>query len=154
MYTRRLYGSLPRSRVYLLTQMRTGHNWLSTYTKVHRFRDDDHCASGVQEKKFTSKVTPGLPQSELDKMIFLPDWKLRPKWGWKKVRLTQTSCKWCISTNKTSGKHCDELITAWSRGSQLEGSKTVGAHHASGREIILGRRSLSQFASLIQVLSQ
>ncbi|KAI2742735.1 hypothetical protein DTO013F2_8411 [Penicillium roqueforti] len=80
-YTRRLYGSLPRTRVYLLTQMRTGHNWLSTYTKVHRFRDDDHCASGVQEKKFTSKVTPGLPQSELDKVIFFPDWKLRPKWG-------------------------------------------------------------------------
>ena len=40
-YTRRLYGSLPRNRAYLLTQLRTGNNWLSTYAKAHRFHDDD-----------------------------------------------------------------------------------------------------------------
>jgi hypothetical protein len=48
-YTRRLYGSLPRNRSYLLTQLRTGHNWLSTYAKAHQFRDDNHCACGAQE---------------------------------------------------------------------------------------------------------
>ena len=48
-YTRRLYGALPRNRTYLLTQLRTGHNWLSTYAKAHRFRDDDHCVCGAQE---------------------------------------------------------------------------------------------------------
>ena len=32
-YTRRLYGNLPRNRAYLLTQLRTGHNWLSSYRK-------------------------------------------------------------------------------------------------------------------------
>jgi ribonuclease HI len=48
-YTRRLYGSLPRNRVYLLTQLRTGHNWLSTYAKAFRFRDDDLCVCGAQE---------------------------------------------------------------------------------------------------------
>jgi hypothetical protein len=48
-YTRRLYGSLPRNRAYLLTQLRTGHNWLSAYAKAHQFRDDDHCVCGAQE---------------------------------------------------------------------------------------------------------
>ncbi|KAG2000717.1 hypothetical protein GB937_010907, partial [Aspergillus fischeri] len=48
-YTRRLYGSLPRNRLYLLTQLRTGHNWLSTYAKAFRFRDDDLCVCGAQE---------------------------------------------------------------------------------------------------------
>ena len=48
-HTRRLYGSLPRNRAYLLTQLRTGHNWLSTYAKAYRFRDDDQCACGAQE---------------------------------------------------------------------------------------------------------
>jgi ribonuclease HI len=48
-YTRRLYGSLPRNRAYLLTQLRTGHNWLSTYAKTFGFRDDDKCACGAQE---------------------------------------------------------------------------------------------------------
>lgn len=45
-YTRRLYGSLPRNRAYLLTQLRTGHSWLSTYAKAFRFRDDDLCVCG------------------------------------------------------------------------------------------------------------
>jgi ribonuclease HI len=48
-YTRRLYGSLPRNRAYLLTQLRTGHNWLSTYAKSFGFRGDDHCGCGAQE---------------------------------------------------------------------------------------------------------
>jgi ribonuclease HI len=47
--TRRLYGSLPRNRAYLLTQLRTGHSWLATYGKLHRFRDDDRCICGAQE---------------------------------------------------------------------------------------------------------
>jgi hypothetical protein len=33
-YTRRLCGNLPRNRAYLLMQLRTGHNWLSSYRKV------------------------------------------------------------------------------------------------------------------------
>jgi ribonuclease HI len=48
-YTRRLYGNLPRIRAYLLTQLRTGHNWLSTYAKTFGFRDDDQCECGAQE---------------------------------------------------------------------------------------------------------
>jgi ribonuclease HI len=48
-YTRRLYGSLPRNQAYLLTQLRTGHNWLSTYAKAFGFRDDDQCVCGAQE---------------------------------------------------------------------------------------------------------
>lgn len=48
-YTRRLYGELPRNWVYLLTQLRTGYNYLFPYAKTYRFRDDDHCACGAQE---------------------------------------------------------------------------------------------------------
>ncbi|KAJ5642550.1 reverse transcriptase [Penicillium lividum] len=48
-YTRKLYGSLPRNRAYLLTQLRTGHNWLSTYAKRFGFRDDDQCECGARE---------------------------------------------------------------------------------------------------------
>lgn len=48
-YTRKLYGSLPRNRAYLLTQLRTGHNWLSTFAKKRGFRDDDQCACGARE---------------------------------------------------------------------------------------------------------
>jgi ribonuclease HI len=47
--TRRLYGSLPRGRAYLLTQLRTGHNWLSTYAKTFGFREDDQCVCGARE---------------------------------------------------------------------------------------------------------
>src|SRR5699024_6686248 len=39
-HTRRLYGPLPRNRAYLLIQLRTGHSWLATHAKLHRFRDD------------------------------------------------------------------------------------------------------------------
>jgi hypothetical protein len=35
--------------VYLLTQLRTGHNWLSTYAKRFGFRGDDRCVCGAQE---------------------------------------------------------------------------------------------------------
>ena len=48
-YTRKLYGNLPRGRAYLLTQLRTSHNWLSTYAKTFGFRDNDQCVCGAQE---------------------------------------------------------------------------------------------------------
>lgn len=48
-YTRRLYGTLPRNRSYLLTQLRTGHSWLSTYAKRFRFQEDDKCTCGARE---------------------------------------------------------------------------------------------------------
>ena len=48
-YTRRLYGSLPRNRAYLLTQLRTGHSWLSTYRKARGHAEDDKCECGAQE---------------------------------------------------------------------------------------------------------
>ena len=48
-YTRKLYGNLPRNRAYLLTQLRTGHNWLATHTKKFNFRDDDQCECGAHE---------------------------------------------------------------------------------------------------------
>jgi ribonuclease HI len=48
-YTRKLYGNLPRNRVYLLTQLRTGHNWLSSYRKKIGYSDDDRCECGAQE---------------------------------------------------------------------------------------------------------
>ncbi|KAK9847031.1 Endonuclease/exonuclease/phosphatase [Penicillium brevicompactum] len=46
-YTRKLYGSLPRGRAYLLTQLRTGHNWLSTHRKKIGYSDDDRCGCGA-----------------------------------------------------------------------------------------------------------
>ncbi|KAK9847735.1 Endonuclease/exonuclease/phosphatase [Penicillium brevicompactum] len=48
-HTRKLYGSLPRGQAYLLTQLRTGHNWLSTYHKKIGYSDDDRCSCGAQE---------------------------------------------------------------------------------------------------------
>lgn len=48
-YTRRLYGPLPRNWAYLLTQMRTGHCWLSTYAKAFRFQDNDRCVCSDRE---------------------------------------------------------------------------------------------------------
>ncbi|KAI3112960.1 hypothetical protein CBS147330_9895 [Penicillium roqueforti] len=48
-HTRKLYGSLRRGRAYLFTQLRTGHNWLSTYAKTFGFREDDQCVCGAQE---------------------------------------------------------------------------------------------------------
>jgi ribonuclease HI len=46
---RRLYDCLPRNRAYLLTQLRTGHSWLATHGKLHRFREDDKCECGAKE---------------------------------------------------------------------------------------------------------
>ncbi|KAJ5876421.1 reverse transcriptase [Penicillium soppii] len=48
-YTRKLYGNLPRNRAYLLTQLRTGHNWLSSYRKKIGYSDDDRCGCGAEE---------------------------------------------------------------------------------------------------------
>lgn len=48
-HTRKLYGNLPRNRAYLLTQLRTGHNWLSTFANKFGFRGDDQCECGAQE---------------------------------------------------------------------------------------------------------
>ena len=48
-HTRQLYDTLPRNRAYLLTQLRTGHSWLATHAKLHRFRDDDKCVCGGKE---------------------------------------------------------------------------------------------------------
>jgi hypothetical protein len=44
-----MYGSLPRNRAYLLTQLRTGHSWLATHGKLHKFREDDKCQCGATE---------------------------------------------------------------------------------------------------------
>jgi hypothetical protein len=51
-YTRRLYGSLPRNRAYLLTHMRTEHCWLSSYAAAFQFRDDDLCVCGERESVY------------------------------------------------------------------------------------------------------
>lgn len=48
-HSRRLYGSLPRNRAYLLTQLRTGHSWLASHAKIYRFREDDKCECGAKE---------------------------------------------------------------------------------------------------------
>jgi ribonuclease HI len=48
-YTRKLYGNLPRNRAYLLSQLRTGHNWLSSYRKKVGHSEDDKCVCGAQE---------------------------------------------------------------------------------------------------------
>ena len=34
-------GNLPRNRAYLLTHLRTGHNWLSTDHKTNGYSDND-----------------------------------------------------------------------------------------------------------------
>jgi ribonuclease HI len=47
--TQRLYGPLQRHQTYLLTQLRTGHAWLATYAKLHRFSDEDKCECGARE---------------------------------------------------------------------------------------------------------
>lgn len=37
------------TRTYLLTQLRTGHNWLSSYRKKIGYSEDDRCECGAQE---------------------------------------------------------------------------------------------------------
>ncbi len=34
---------------YLLTQLRSGNSWLSTYAKTFGIREDDQCVCGAQE---------------------------------------------------------------------------------------------------------
>lgn len=48
-HVQRLYGSLPRHKTYLLTQMRTGHSWLSTFAYKHELRADDKYECGAVE---------------------------------------------------------------------------------------------------------
>lgn len=45
------HRGLRRNQGYLLTQLRTCHNWLSTYAETCGFRDDDQCA--VHKKTVT-----------------------------------------------------------------------------------------------------
>ena len=45
----RILSTFTDNRAYLLTQLRTGHNWLFTYAKKFGFRDDDRCECGAQE---------------------------------------------------------------------------------------------------------
>ncbi|KAK9594981.1 hypothetical protein V6Z93_010714 [Aspergillus fumigatus] len=47
--TRRMYGSLPRSRAYILTQLRTGHSWLATHGKRYGLQESDKCECGAKE---------------------------------------------------------------------------------------------------------
>ncbi|KAF4202410.1 hypothetical protein CNMCM8927_000222 [Aspergillus lentulus] len=51
--TRRMYGSLPRSRAYLLTQLRTGHSWLAAHGKRHGLQENDKymLGGGTQGKE-------------------------------------------------------------------------------------------------------
>jgi hypothetical protein len=44
-----MYSSLSRNRAYLLTQLRTGHSWLATHGKPHKFREDNKCECGAIE---------------------------------------------------------------------------------------------------------
>jgi hypothetical protein len=48
--TRRLYGSLPRNRAYLLTQLRTGHSWLATHSKEREHREVINVNAGRQKR--------------------------------------------------------------------------------------------------------
>ena len=71
-HTRRMYGSLPRNRAYLLTQLRTGYPWLATHGKLHRFREDEECECGAKETVIHVLVDcPRLkePRQELRKKV-------------------------------------------------------------------------------------
>jgi hypothetical protein len=45
-HTRHLYDNLPRSRVDLLAQLRTGHCWLKSYRKKIDCAEEDKCECG------------------------------------------------------------------------------------------------------------
>jgi hypothetical protein len=47
-YTRRLYGSLPRNRAYMLTQLRAGRCWLHPCEDLPYLQDNDRCVYGNQ----------------------------------------------------------------------------------------------------------
>lgn len=59
-YMRKLHRSLSRNRAYLLTQLHTGHCWLTTYAKTFGFRDDNLCACGDRESVI--HVLPDCPK--------------------------------------------------------------------------------------------
>ncbi|KAJ5249834.1 hypothetical protein N7489_000244 [Penicillium chrysogenum] len=65
-YIRKLYGSLPRNRADLLTQLRTGHSWLSTYAKAFGFRDNDACQHMLVSPRLEVSLAGsfGLPYAE------------------------------------------------------------------------------------------
>jgi hypothetical protein len=48
-HARKLYDHLPRQRAGLLAQLRTGHNWLKSFSKLRNFSDDDRCEYGAVE---------------------------------------------------------------------------------------------------------
>lgn len=48
------HRGLRRNQGYLLTQLRTCHNWLSTYAETCGFRDDDQCAVHKKQSLFLS----------------------------------------------------------------------------------------------------
>ncbi|CRL30010.1 unnamed protein product [Penicillium camemberti] len=83
-YTRRLYGSLPRNRAYLLTQLRTGHCWLSTYAKAFRFRNDDLCVCGERESVhhvLLDSLRLGGPSKKLRERLATLPTAYRHCWG-------------------------------------------------------------------------
>jgi ribonuclease HI len=47
--TLRLYGKLSRPRARLLVQLRTGHNWLASFAKLFKFKEEDKCECGTRE---------------------------------------------------------------------------------------------------------
>jgi hypothetical protein len=65
-YIRKLYGSLPRNRADLLTQLRTGHSWLCTYAKAFGFRDNDACQHMLVSPRLEVSLAGsfGLPYAE------------------------------------------------------------------------------------------
>src|SRR5581483_11772902 len=48
-HTRQLYDPLPQNRAYLLIQLQSGHSWLATHAKLHRFQDNNKCTYGRKE---------------------------------------------------------------------------------------------------------
>jgi len=48
-HTQSLYRAWLRNRAYLLTQLRTGHLWLTTHTKIFGFTEENKYKYGAQE---------------------------------------------------------------------------------------------------------
>ena len=60
-HTRKLYGFLPWNQAYLLIQLCTGHNWLSTFANKRGFRDNNQCPCGAQ-RTVVHMDRPGLQE--------------------------------------------------------------------------------------------
>jgi hypothetical protein len=45
----RIYAPLTRHQTYLWAQLRTNHAWTASYSKDHRFSDEDKCECGARE---------------------------------------------------------------------------------------------------------